>query len=123
MLSPAEIDALSRRCKTAQFLRISIACGEDYARDLGYSGEDPPPKVAKFSPAHLLHLIEGKSRQVTAQASVKVTTKPKKPSPTPVSKQEEPPIPPAPAAAESPTIEASLVASADVKADEGKSGS
>ena len=56
-LSAAEIEDLTKRCKYAQAHGFQIACAEDYARELGYTGGDPPPKVRKFSPAHLLHLL------------------------------------------------------------------
>lgn len=57
MLSAREIEDLTERCKYAQAHGIQIALAEEYARELGYSGRELPPKMTEFSPAHLLSLI------------------------------------------------------------------
>ena len=57
MLSTQEKEDLVKRCKYAQAHGFQIACAEDIAKELGFAGGDPPPKVKKFSPAHLLHLL------------------------------------------------------------------
>jgi hypothetical protein len=57
MLNDQEVDDLTRRCKYAQAHGFQIGLAEDYAKELGYADEDPPAKVKKFSPAHLLHLL------------------------------------------------------------------
>jgi len=69
MLSPSEIEDLISRCKYAQFHGFPIALAEHYAMELGYAGEDPPVKVKKFSPAHLLHLLkESRKPKASLQA-------------------------------------------------------
>lgn len=68
MLSATELEDLTTRCKYAQAHGIQIALAEDYARELGYAGEKPPVKTRKFSPAHLLHLIEAHKKKAAAQA-------------------------------------------------------
>lgn len=57
MLTSEELADLKDRCNYAKQHGFQIGNAEQYATDLGYAGEDPPPKVKKFSPAHLLHLM------------------------------------------------------------------
>ena len=56
MLPAGALQDLITRCRFAQAYGYEVASAEDYARKLGYAGEDPPYKVKKFSPAHLLYL-------------------------------------------------------------------
>ena len=95
MLSPSEIEDLITRCKYSQSHGFPIALAEHYAMELGYAGEDPPVKVKKFSPAHILHLLQEslKPKAPKAQempsppvvAPVQVLTQPQAPEPTPPS--------------------------------------
>jgi hypothetical protein len=58
MLSAEAIAELTRRCQEAETYRFRIALADDFARELGFTEGDPmPPRVQKFSPAHLLHLL------------------------------------------------------------------
>lgn len=56
-LSAHEVSDLRKRCQDAKTYGRKIACADQLAKELGYKGEAPPPKVAKFSAAHLLHLM------------------------------------------------------------------
>ena len=90
-LSVHEVHDLSKRCQFSMAYGYEIAQAEHYATELGYAGGDPPPGVAKFSPAHLLHLIDKGAPSAKTQASAKFVKagKAAKKAPEPV-KVEEP---------------------------------
>jgi hypothetical protein len=59
MLSADEMAHLAKRCLAAVTHKWKIAGAEHFAKELGYrEGDTLPPKVKKFSAAHLLHLID-----------------------------------------------------------------
>jgi hypothetical protein len=100
MLSAKEIEDLTQRCKYAKVHGFKVALAEEYARELGYRGEAPPPKVAKFSAAHLLHLL-GNLRVPETQRAPDMTkaSKPAKKSPPPPKEKAAPKEVPAPVVA------------------------
>ena len=62
-LSAEETRELTARCHYAQSHGFEIANAEQYAVELGYAGETPPLGVKKFSPAHLLLLLQSPPRE------------------------------------------------------------
>lgn len=111
MLSAAEIEDLKKRCMYAQAHGFQVALAEEFARELGYAGEDPPHKVKKFSPAHLLHLLDAAQPAPKVQASAKFSKvgKAKKAVPPPPKQEDIPTVPV--------DIKAVAAAVAEMKAD------
>ncbi len=117
MLSAAELEDLIKRCKYAHAHGFQIANAEEYAKELGYAGEDPPTKVRKHSPAHLLHLATASQPKLQASAKFTKVGKSKKAtvpaSGPPAPKQEDIPTVPV-------DIRAVAAAVAEMKGDAAK---
>lgn len=118
MISAADLEDLIKRCKYAQTHGFQIALAESIATELGYKGEAPPPKVVKFSPAHLLHLAGVGQPKFQASAKFAKVGKAKKAAaPAPEPKQEDIPTVPVDIKAVHAAVSA-MKSEATVKAEE-----